>query len=299
MMHRLLATSLLAGLSSCTTPATPPTARGDNATIKVASWNMEFLAEKDGAGCAPRTAADYVAMRKIVDTMSADVIAFQEVENEAAAARVFDPARYSIVMERRPGEASGSCGGRHPNQAFIRQAVGFAVRKGLTVARNPDVTDLSLGNPQLRSGVDIRVSVPGRQPLRLLAVHLKSGCFEGNSSNACEVLQQQVPILERWIDAAAQAPDRFVVLGDWNRRLAQAGDAVWAELDDSEPANADLRLADDGIAPRCDPRYTAFIDHIVLDRRAGSSLAGFVETTYAEGQKHLSDHCPVSVLLSN
>ncbi len=260
---------------------------------------MEFLAEKDGAGCEPRTGADYIAMRKIVDAMDADVIAFQEVENEAAATRVFDPARYSIVMERRPGEASGSCGGHHPNQAFIRQAVGFAVRKGLTVVRNPDVTDLSLGNPQLRSGVDIRVSAPGRQPLRLLAVHLKSGCFEGKSSTACGVLQQQVPVLERWIDAAAQGPDRFIVLGDWNRRLAQAGDAVWTELDDGDPANADLRLADDSITPRCDPHYTAFIDHIVLDKRAGSSFAGFVETTYAEGQKHLSDHCPVIVLLSN
>ncbi|MFV3618076.1 hypothetical protein ACNJF8_21125, partial [Mycobacterium tuberculosis] len=77
--------------------------------------------------------------------MDADVIAFQEAENEAAAARVFNPARYTIVMEQRPGAASGSCGGRHPEQTFIRQAVGFAIRKGITVDRNPDVTALQLG----------------------------------------------------------------------------------------------------------------------------------------------------------
>lgn len=260
---------------------------------------MEFLAAKDGAGCAPRMPADYLAMRKIVDKLDADVIAFQEAENEAAAARVFDPARYTILMEQRPGEASGSCGGKRPEQTFIRQAVGFAVRKGITITRNPDVTALSLGNPQLRSGVDIRVAAKGHQPLRLLTVHLKSGCFQGQRAAACGVLQQQVPVLESWIDAAANGPDRFIVLGDWNRRLAEPSDAVWTELDDGKPTNADLRLADDGVTPRCDPRYTSFIDHIVLDRRASADLAGFAETTYAAGQKHLSDHCPVTITLGN
>ncbi len=298
MTKRLLAIPLLACLASCAgsnqsrsgvvTASTP---------LKVASWNMEFLAANDGAGCNPRTPADYLAMRKIVDTIDADVIAFQEVENETAAARVFDPARYTILMEQRPGEASGSCGGKRPEQQFIRQAVGFAVRKGITITRNPDVTALSLGNPQLRSAVDIRVTAKGHQPLRLLAVHLKSGCFQGERAAACGVLQQQVPVLESWIDAAANGPNRFIVLGDWNRRLGEPNDAVWRELDDGNPANADLRLADEGTSPRCDPRYTAFIDHIVLDRRAASDLAGFIETTYPAGQKHLSDHCPVTVML--
>lgn len=297
----LLAT-LLAGLASCTVPQVAPRdgAHGTISTrpLKVASWNLEFLAEKDGAGCEPRTDADYAAMRQIVDTLDADVIAFQEAENEAAAARVFDPRRYTIVMEKRPGAASGSCGGKHPEQQFIRQAVGFAIRKGIAFDRNPDVTALQLGNPQLRSGVDVRVRAPGHKPTRLLAVHLKSGCFQGDRAQACGVLQQQVPVLEDWIDRAAVGSDRFIVLGDWNRRLAEAGDAVWTELDDGNPANADLRLADEGGTPRCDPRYRSFIDHIVFDRRAAGQASGFVETTYAPGQKHFSDHCPVSALLS-
>jgi len=238
-------------------------------------------------------------MRQIVDSLDADVIAFQEAENEAAAARVFNPSRYTIVMEQRPGAASGSCGGKQLGQQFIRQAVGFAIRKGIAFDRNPDVTALQLGNPQLRSGVDVRVRAPGHQPTRLLAVHLKSGCFQGDRAQACGVLQQQVPVLEDWIDRAAVGPDRFIVLGDWNRRLAEPGDAVWTELDDGNPANADLRLADEGVTPRCDPRYRSFIDHIVFDRRAAGQASGFAETTYAPGQKHLSDHCPVSALLAD
>lgn len=140
---------------------------------------------------------------------------------------------------------------------------------------------------------------PGHQPVRLLAVHLKSGCFQGDRAQACGVLQRQVPVLERWIDDAAVGSERFIVLGDWNRRLAEAGDAVWTDLDDGNPANSDLRLADEGVTPRCDPRYRSFIDHIVFDRRAAGQASGFAETTYAPGQKHLSDHCPVSALLAD
>ncbi len=113
-IRSVLCASSLAILASCTVPQITPRdgTEGAIATrpLKVASWNLEFLAEKDGAGCEPRTDADYVAMRQIVDTLDADVIAFQEAENEAAAARVFNPSRYTIVMEQRPGAASGSCG---------------------------------------------------------------------------------------------------------------------------------------------------------------------------------------------
>ena len=36
-------------------------------------------------------------------------IAFQEAENLEAAARVLDPARYTIVVETRAGEPTGTC----------------------------------------------------------------------------------------------------------------------------------------------------------------------------------------------
>lgn len=296
--HFLLSASLV--LTGCAAqPSLSPEAATSAETrpLKLASWNMEFLAEKDGVGCEPRTEADYAAMRGIIDHLDADVIAFQEVENLAAAARVFDPARYDVIMEQRPGAPSGTCGGKNAAQSVIRQAVGFAVRKGIAFDRYPDVTSLMLGNAQLRSGVDITLRPRGRAPVRLLSIHLKSGCFAGSEAKACSVLTQQMPMLEAWIDTAAAGPDRFIILGDWNRRLGLAGDSVWAEIDDGEPANADLRLADEGIQPECDPRYTSFIDHIVLDRRAGGDMQGFSEVRYAPGEKHYSDHCPVSVTI--
>jgi endonuclease/exonuclease/phosphatase family metal-dependent hydrolase len=236
-------------------------------------------------------------MRRIADGLDADVIAIQEVETPAAAARVFDPARYTIVMEARKGAPSGTCGGRYPQQSVIRQAVGFAIRNGIAFERHADVTSFMVGNEQLRSGVDITLKPRGRAPLRLLSVHLKSGCFTGKDAKACPVLLEQIPALEAWIDAAARGPLPFLILGDWNRRLALSGDQVWAEIDDHEPANADLRLADAGKPPACDPRYDSFIDHIVLDRRAGAKMLALQEARYAPGEKHYSDHCPVSVTL--
>jgi len=287
-------------ISRCVPAADAPSAAAPATVrpLKLASWNLEFLAERDGVGCQPRVPAEYAAMKRIVESLDADVIAFQEAESVAAAARVFDPARYTIVMEARPGAPSGTCGGEHKDKQVIRQAVGFAIRKDLAFDRHADVTALMLGNAQLRSGVDITLRAPGHAPIRLLSVHLKSGCFSGSEAKACPTLLQQIPALEAWIDTAATGPERFAVLGDWNRRLALPGDSVWTEIDDGDPASADLRLADAGTPPACDPRYDSFIDHIVLDKRAAMELGSFEETRYAPGEKHFSDHCPVTVTLA-
>lgn len=301
MIRRLTILLAILPLACCTVrqsaPSSTPARAAGSHPLRLASWNLEFLAERDGVGCRPRTAAEYRDMRDIADRLNADVIAFQEAESVKAAERVFDPTRYTVIMETRAGDPTGTCGGDHPDQPFIRQAVGFAIRNDIAFDRNADLTSLMLGNPQLRSGIDVTIHPKGRAPLRLLGVHLKSGCFSGAGAKACPVLLEQVPRLEAWIDAAAAGPTPFVVLGDWNRRLAEAGDRVWREIDDGEPANADLRLADAGTPPRCDPHYGEFIDHIVLDRRAGAMMTDFSETTYAAGAVHLSDHCPVSVTL--
>src|SRR5690606_26142656 len=111
--------------------------------------------------------------------LGADVIAIQEVQNQAAAERVFDPAIYDVVMSSRPASTrSGACRGQ-PGQFIQNQAVGFAIRKGVSWRRNPDLSALGLGNPDLRWGVDITVT--RGKPLRLLAVHLKAGCNSGRA----------------------------------------------------------------------------------------------------------------------
>lgn len=287
--HAIVAISLL--LTACaTTPSSPP------APLRIATWNMEHLSEDGAQGCKARTDADYALMRSYAERLNADVIAFEEVQSIKAAARVFDPAKYQLIIEHRPAGDHFACSGQE-GRKLTRQAVGFAIRKGVAFDRAPDLADLAIGNPNLRSGVDITIRARGHAPLRLLAVHLKSGCFNGLKGDACETLQQQVSVLEKWIDARAAEPVRFAVLGDFNRRLARKDDVLWTDLDDSQPANADLSLAEGLATPKCDPRFKEFIDHIVLDARATRDLAGFEELTYAPTDGHPSDHCPVLVSL--
>ena len=54
-------------------------------------------------------------------------------------------------------------------------------------------------------------SFKGKAAIRLLGIHLKSGCFAGSEAMACPVLLDQIPSLEAWIDAAARGPDRIVL----------------------------------------------------------------------------------------
>lgn len=257
--------------------------------LRIAAWNMEWLDDEDGAGFAARGPGDYELLRAHAERLDADVIAVQEVENEAALARVFDPSAYDFILTGRGGS----------------QKTGFVVRAGLEVTRHDDVRALNISG-NVRDGADITVTLGG-VPLRLLGVHMKSGCFspmeEGRPSAAddcAERLAQTAP-LEAWIDARAAEGQAFAVLGDFNRRWDDPRDREWEELDDGVPANADLSRPDEAFRPACDPRYTELIDHIVLGRlAAGWTVAGsFAEWTYGDLRRSdgalPADHCPISV----
>lgn len=270
--------------------------------LKVASWNMEHLAERDGEGCSPRTEADYALLRRHADALGADVIAFQEVQNRAAAERVFDPAVYDVVMSGRPASTrSGECRGQ-PGLFIQNQAVGFAIRRGVSWTRNPDLSALALGNPDLRWGIDVTVT-QGR-PLRLLAVHLKSGCNSGRTPTDpdCPVLFDQLPVLERWTEARAREGEAFVVLGDWNRRLASRGDEFLADLNDGEPEGSTLTLASGDRPAGCKARYREFIDFIAIGGEATGRVTpgSFEEYVYGgiPEDQHPSDHCPITVRIA-
>lgn len=293
-MTRFLSRVSMAGLvvlvTACSTLPQRPAA-----TLKIAAWNLEHLAEKDDTGCRPRQEADYAALRAHVGRLDADVIAFAEVETRKAAERVFDPATYTIVMSGRPDSGrQGYCGRNATTGPTIRkQDVGFAVRKGVRFTRHADVSALGLGDPDLRWGVDI--TLEGPRPLRLLAVHLKSGCARGAEYEACPILFDQVPVLRAWMDARRSAGEAFAVLGDWNRRMAVPGDDVWRRLNGDGVALVD---AAGGRGATCVARYPDYIDHIVLDPRAATRMApgSFEEYDYGVAEaEHPSDHCPVAV----
>ncbi|MFZ5670563.1 MAG: endonuclease/exonuclease/phosphatase family protein [Pseudomonadota bacterium] len=288
---------IAAAVSAVALLATPAAAQEPPRKLRIMSWNLEHLAEKDGQGCRPRTEADYAAMRAFVAAVDPDIVAFQEVESLAAAARVFPPETYILALSFRPeSRRSEPCGGL-PGQTIRRQDVGFAIRRGLPASRNSDIQQIAGGDPDLRWGVD--VSIQGAPALRLLNLHLKSGCPAGTDGRACEVLLSQTKVVERWLDIRSEAGEAVVILGDFNRRLLVKGDVVRRSLDDGAPAAASLTFTAGEAKPACDPEHESFIDHILLNAPAATAwTAGdFREWTWGEGAR-LSDHCPITVDLA-
>lgn len=259
----------------------------DSEDIKVATWNLQFLNEDDNTGINPRDQSDYDRLADYAAVLDADIIALQEVDGANAIERVFDPAVYKVFASGRNSV----------------QRTGFAVRQGIDVTQNPDFDALNTTG-FLRRGTDITVRIGGTQ-LRLLSVHLKSGCVSdplNTASDACQKLNAQVPVLESWINARASENTPYIVLGDWNRRF-DVGQDFWPTIDDGKPRNADLRRVTRRQDPLCrDGQFDQFIDHIVFDRLSARWIKPytFEQIVYQEAEtlKHkLSDHCPIAVTL--
>ena len=65
--------------------------------LRIAAWNLEHLDDSGTDGCVPREQGDYDAMAAEVKELALDIVAFQEVENEAAAHRVFPESDWYVV----------------------------------------------------------------------------------------------------------------------------------------------------------------------------------------------------------
>ncbi len=260
-------------------------------TIKITTWNLEWLTlrpQGDHAlpsGVAPKTADAIARLHDYAAKLDSDVIAFEEVDGPDMAARIFPADRYQIVTD-------------DGNEV---QRVGFAIRRDIKFQHNPDLSALNLGHRGLRAGVDVTLDLDGHT-LRLLGMHLKSGCAGGNFSTeyaekACRQLGRQLPVLQDWITARAADSEAFALLGDFNRRMYDR-EKFWNQLESSAP----LTLTDEGEDSPC-WGGDSFIDHVILGGAArGWEVPNSLRVlVYREKDKSfketLSDHCPVSVQL--
>jgi endonuclease/exonuclease/phosphatase family metal-dependent hydrolase len=254
-------------------------------TLRLATWNVSYLDVLGGSDEAPRTQADYDLLETYVARLDADVVALQEVRGVAGTQTIFPADAWSAECEDR-NSAQNVC-------VLVRDGSGWQL------TRNPDLVALNVGNANLRQGLDVTISKPGLATLRVLAVHLKSGCFFGEDGSGCPTFFEQIDVIEQWVDARAAAGEAYAVLGDFNRVMT-ADDVAWLELDDSDPANADLtRSIPQGTPTPCwSDLFTEFIDHIILDPTSASWLAGsgqnpYDETDFDAYYLRLSDHCPL------
>lgn len=274
-------------------------------TIRIAAWNLEHLNAENGAGCVTRDQGDYDAIAGQIEKIDPDVVAFQEVENKAAAHRVFPETDWWVEVSNRPEPAQEPRECRDISGKYLHHlATGFAIRKrdGMVYERHADLKSLG-GDPSSfqRWGTDITVTRGGRS-LRLLSVHLKSGCWSSREDESesswtiasCGTLRDQIPELRSWADLREQEGIAFAILGDFNRRLTVEGDSVWAEL---SPESSPLKLLTDNLEYDCAPRYHHFIDHIVLDADAAEWLVPNSPREWLRDTLH-PDHCAISADLT-
>ena len=284
------------GVLACLVLAFAPQV-GSGEELHIAAWNLEHLDDSDGAGCVGRSAADYAVLAGRIAELDADIVAFQEVENEAAAYRVFPASDWHVEVSRRPQMEEGPACWDRPQAPLGHLATGFAIRHGVHYRRNGDLTTLGAGDAFQRWATDIVVTSQGRE-LRLLSVHLKTGCWgagqDGDSGNAetCATLRGQIEELKAWADARRAKAQPFVILGDFNRRLALAGDWAWRLL---SPDSAPLLLLTKDVPFRCDPRFPAFIDHMVAGGGAEAMLAPGSFREEPRRDPH-PDHCAMSAV---
>lgn len=275
---------LLFLLASTAAAATP---------IKVATWNLNWLTARSHEEAdlpedvSVRAPGDFVLLRGYAERLDADVIGLEEVDGASAAGRLFDPARYQLAFI----------------DEAVTQQVGIAVRRGITLTRNPDLTGLDT-NPEakhrLRNGLDVTLGLPDGQRLRVLVVHLKTGCWAEaleSRRRACQTLAEQVPVVADWVARRQGEGVPYLVMGDFNRRLDLPGDAVLGALDAAAP----LTLVTAGQASPCWGGED-FIDHLLLGGPARGwlqpgSLRVLTYQQTADYKDRLSDHCPVSVRL--
>ena len=262
--------------------------------LRIATWNLEHLNDTDDAGCVPREQADYDAIADRIREIGPDVVAFQEVENMDAALRVFPATHWHVEVSMRPVAASRECWGL-PGKYLHHLATGFAIRKEIVYQRNEDLEFLGDPAPFNRWGTDVTVALGDRQ-LRLLSVHLKSGCWSAEQdasesrAQTCATLRDQVLELRSWAHRREDERTAFGILGDFNRRLAVRDDWAWREL---SPKSSPLDLLTADIETQCDPRFEHFIDHIVLDPTAAALLVPESTREWPRQDDH-PDHCAVS-----
>ncbi len=296
--------------------------------LTLATWNMEWLmtpathrelgsrctrqqpASQDRAyPCTPgkplppeRTEADFIAMShtadQLRDELRAQVVALQEVDGPDAARQVFRQGwKLDCFVQRA-----------HP------QKVGFAIREGVPYRCNGDLSALDVDG-STRAGADITLYPGTSRQVRLLAVHLKSGCFDGRMDrhfSPCNRLQQQAPVVEAWVDQRVKDGEDFAVLGDFNRQLERdarypagpdksAPVNLFQDWSDNNPPGAVLLRATEGqryVGCDASDHHKHYIDDILIGQSLAEKNKGrrFARLPYAptDQDRQLSDHCPVA-----
>lgn len=199
------------------------------------------------AAYAEKMAGLRATVDALIEKEGVKVIAFQEVKSQAAVKEVLGKHGAAFDTCDAPHSTFQTLAFAWDRQLGARPGV-CSVRSELAVPEDP--ADASSAR-RLRPGLALELFVNGA-PVTFMNIHLKSSCASlkdnapyfgrrlTDADGACRVLNRQVPALEDWIEAVAASSPRFMLLGDYNRRIDEEAQETVApgqvRLDGSDPA---------------------------------------------------------------
>ncbi|WP_159458225.1 endonuclease/exonuclease/phosphatase family protein [Photobacterium andalusiense] len=270
------------------------------------SWNMQWLSLNSTSPIV-RSEADYQALQQIFTSHSPDILAFQEVDSIAALYRVINRQHYNVYFSSRMNNHQDSFKKNN-------QYTGFAVKKGIIVDNLDDLSQLSSPaiatggkayfNNKLRYGSVIKITIDN-QPITLLNLHLKSGCFSKKQfaqqqRRSCKTLAQQLALIKQWINIQQEVSPTLIIVGDFNHRITSNNKFINQITDNpirlnhisaSIKANCTVRLTTKISQYRT---YTSLIDHLFTTTNVKALSQRQIQYNKQQlSQFTLSDHCPL------
>jgi hypothetical protein len=358
MKHLLGAATIFTLLGASAAPAQDSDcgARGPEpkaGEIKLMSWNIRELATANKIyDRYLRSEDEFNELRAYRRCHDGDVYGLQEIGSLQALGRIFPPTEYILCITGQGVADERGLSPDYPRDRLTgitpecvtdaatpvstlptertnpgRQYVALAVKRSADIAISDvkDIVDLGPKDPtnghQTRWALDVTLS-KGGSAIRLLVVHMKSGCTEGpiqepSSNPNCHALSRQLPHLKNWIWNAHRRNTPVIVLGDFNRRLdRESAEVTPTDLWDiisgaSTPTNTDdsrLIYIPANKEFKCWPTQPAAerfsMDFFVLNEKAKAiaDTASYWKWRYGKDieeqtpeSRWPSDHCPIQL----
>ncbi len=297
--YRSILFALLWTTNAVCSAAPQTTFAENNAELTVATWNIEHLAFPASEGCRPRSDKELSQLKNYAESLSADIVAVQEVASIEALEQIFPSNQWQIVISERENSESYEC--REGGMQSTQQKVAYAVKNGIKIDAVNSISEFSIDNPGLRHGLELLVS-SDFGPLSLLNVHMKSGCFVDNfarsDSSACITFGEQAPVLDAWIEEQEAGTTPYIVLGDFNHRLSAPYNHLTRLLSNNSDGSPSALEISTRKLIGCHPYYPAPIDYIITGHLSDSHYqkqARFHLFDNMEADAMLSDHCALSL----
>ncbi len=256
---------------------------GTNNEITVGTFNIAWLG--DGIDDkTPRTKEDIENIRTVINTLEADILALQEIENSKAIGSIVDTNKYTIITATYPKE----------------QKTALIINKNIEIIETYQLDAISLGNRDLRPGIVAYCRTNGFD-FFVGSFHFKSTSRYDDTpykkSRSFDMRQEQSAILldeiKKLIDIKKDKD--IILLGDFNDNPSKKNSNITAlENDEFDFLTSDMMS--------CKYSIWKSIDHIIVSqsmksRAKNSSLSMIdINTMFPEEEaKNVSDHCPVII----